>query len=241
MFLPSSCVGKCDLKFLQSAAFGGGLGLDIDIRTESRYQYSYIESAAVKIGNDVLEVGSFGNWAINGVHTPSIGGHGGILNGYPIVITEVKKKRHTFVIQVGNEEKIVLTTFKDLVSVHVEGATTANFGDSVGLMGTFTNGTMLARDGRTVMAEDINAFGQEWQVRSSDPQLFQAVRAPQHPQQTCIVPEPTQISRRLGGSIAQEAAEKACAHLDDAEMQDMCVFDVLVMGDLEVAEVHGAY
>ena len=37
-----------------------------------------------------------------------------------------------------------------------------------------------------------------------------------------------------GEGVEKEAAELACAHLD-GRMQDMCVFDVIAMSDLEVA------
>lgn len=48
------------------------------------------------------------------------------------------------------------------------------------------------------------------------------------------MPAPKDISsRRLGESIAESAAEKACAHWGD--QKDQCVFDVLAMNDIEVA------
>ena len=60
---------------------GQGNNLDLHIRTTIRYDYSYIESAAIQIGNDVLEVSSFGSYALNGVkgldfeeYTTALGG-----------------------------------------------------------------------------------------------------------------------------------------------------------------------
>ena len=51
-------LGECDLVLVHIDDFQNGLPLDIHIRTKIRYEdYSYIESAAIKIGDDILEVG----------------------------------------------------------------------------------------------------------------------------------------------------------------------------------------
>jgi hypothetical protein len=59
--------GMCDLVLLQSEIFGSGLGLDLHIRTTARRDLSYISSAALRIGPDVLEVESKGVSFLNGV------------------------------------------------------------------------------------------------------------------------------------------------------------------------------
>ena len=46
-----------------------------------------------------------------------------------------------------------------------------NFGDSLGLMGTYHNGLKMSRDNTTVL-EEPNDFGQEWQVMPWEPKLF---------------------------------------------------------------------
>jgi hypothetical protein len=48
--------GECDLVLLHNAAFESGMGIDVHIRTKIRRDMSYISSAALKIGKDVLEV-----------------------------------------------------------------------------------------------------------------------------------------------------------------------------------------
>ncbi|CAB9519418.1 expressed unknown protein [Seminavis robusta] len=53
--------GQCDLVFLENKDFNNGQGMDIHVRTTARYQYSYIEAAALRIGDDVLQVSSHGN------------------------------------------------------------------------------------------------------------------------------------------------------------------------------------
>lgn len=228
--------GICDLVLVHNEKFSNGLGMDIHLRTKDRYEYSYIQTAAIKIGDDVLEVGSWGEYWFNGVEGAELSSMG---SQFPVTYTSENKKRHQFVVKTGdatNEESIVVRTFKDMVSVTVENATVANFGMSVGLMGNFIDGSLVGRDG-TVM-DDHDMLGQDWQILESEPMLFQAPS--NKPYGTCTPPTATG-RRRLGESIAMEAAEKACSKYDDEKKRDMCIFDVMAMGDLEVAEVHGAF
>ena len=165
------------------------------------------------------------------------------LASYPVTYHRLDDKHYVFDIALSDEEHVVLSTFKDLVNVKLVNATRAHFGTSVGLMGDYANGRMLARDGITVLS-DPNEFGQEWQVHPArDPMLFQNKDGgPQYPEK-CILPNPAEkASRRLGeGSIPHEAAEEACSkHWSDKERQDLCVYDVLAMQDLEVAQA-GVY
>ena len=98
---------------------------------------------------------------------------------------------------------------------------------------------MLGRDGATLI-DDPNAFGAEWQIKADEDMLFQASRQPQYPQE-CQLPvvEKESRRRRLGESIAVEAAEKACASWPKLLM-NACVHDVLATNDLELA-LAGAY
>ena len=63
------------------------------------------------------------------------------------------------------------------VSVSDVNGDKTDFGDSLGLMGSFGTGRMVASAGKVI--EGPNAFGLEWQVRESQPMLFRANRAPQ--------------------------------------------------------------
>jgi len=95
---------------------------------------------------------------------------------------------------------------------------------------------MLGRNG-TLHADPI-AFATEWQVLQDEPKLFMINRYPQHPME-CVMPDPKKMKgRRLGESIAIEAAEKACDHWGD--QKDQCVYDVIAANDLELAEA-GAF
>lgn len=227
-------MGECDLVLLHTTNLDGlGNDLDIHVRTTIRYEYSYIEVAAVQIGDEVLEVGSYGEFSLNGVEGADLPT---MLAGYPVYHTQVNKKRHKFDIVLGRSENITISTFRDVVAVFINGGhqSAKYFGNSVGIMGSY-NGTLLARDGVTVM-ENINEFGQEWQVTDEEPKLFSfAARHPQYPHK-CILPEPkSEKARRLGETIAKSKAEEACSHLSGKPF-DNCVFDVMAFGDLEMAD-----
>jgi hypothetical protein len=229
--------GECDLVLLQSSTFESGLGLDVQIRTQIRRGMSFISSAALRIGTDVLEVSSQGVYYLNGVAGANLPAE---FSGFPFSHTKPTDKQHVFDVHLGGRERIKIKTFKDFVSVLIEQGRSKHFGDCVGLMGDFEMGQMIARDGETVL-DNVNEYGQEWQVLGSEPSFFQAARFPQHPQ-VCTMPAPmtvSQLRRRLSESTVEElAAEKACAHW--VEGKDDCVFDVLVTGDLDMAVV-GAY
>lgn len=229
--------GICDLVLLKAPDFEQGKGLEIHIRTQARYEYSYIESAAIKIGDEILEISSFGEHWLNGVESAITTDEDCSLAGYTIQYNQINKKKHSFTIGLGKsgQDALVVKTFKDLVAVNIVNATTASFGSSTGMMGRFSDGALVARNGETVM-EDLNAFGEEWQVLGSEPQLFQATGV--GPAEGCAVP--VAKGRRLGTSVSLEAAELACAQWE-GDQKDRCIFDVIAMGDLEVAEAHGAF
>lgn len=161
---------------------------------------------------------------------------------FPVTYTQLNKKMHRFEIHLDDlkKEKVVVFTHKDIVAVTVENASRDNFDSSYGMMGRFVDGALVSRDGNTLMSDDLNAFGQEWQVLPSEPQLFQAPSP--FLGQACVPSTLKKTGRRLGeASIQKEAAEMACAQYDDETKKDMCIFDVIAMEDLDVADVHGAY
>jgi len=203
------------------------LVLDLHVRTKIRYAYSYIQVAALRIGDDVLEVAGWGDYKVNGVFAGGLEERGGLAGLFPIFHTQVSKKHHIFDVVVDPAVNITFSTFKDIVSVEIKGGSLDDFEDSVGLMGSFVDGAMFARDGHTIIA-DATAFGQEWQVQKHEPMLFQTIRAPQHPQDKCRLPSSDTMQtlrRRLGeSSLSKREAEEACAHLTGAG-KSACVVD----------------
>lgn len=223
--------GECDLVLMNAPSFHDGLGLQVQIRTKIRHGYSYIESAAIKIGGDVLVVSSFGEYAFNSVDSAVLPA---AMGGLPLSYVQQDERNSLFRVATKDTEALVIKTFKDMVSVNLNGTHAEDFGDSVGILGSFASGVKLARDGSTVL-QDPNAFAMEWQVRpEEDGILFDEARQPQYPVQ-CKMPENKQESRRLRGGISEEDAEVACDHIAEVGEKARCVFDVLATQDLEVA------
>lgn len=234
-----SRAGICDLVLLAAPGFSTGLGLDVQIRTKPRYGYSYIEAVAIRVGEDVLEVGSYGEYMVNGVRDASLDDVklGGV---YAIEHEEQSEKAHRFTIKTGQEEALIVKTHNDMVNFRVENGGPENFETATGMMGSYSNGSLLARDGATVMKKNqLDRFGQEWQVQADEGELFQLPSPYKH----CVLPSNIQQSRRRLGeaSVSKEAATIACARFKENRKRDMCVLDVIAMADLEAADVHGAY
>jgi hypothetical protein len=227
--------GICDLVLLQNPDFANGLGMDIHMRTKKmKKQWSYISTAVLRIGNETLEVMGGKNensYWINKVFQEDF--QRGI-SGYPISFLQVNAKQREFVVALNrNGDYISFKTFKDFVRVDIHTRNSADFGSSLGLMGTFDKGIKLARDSITVH-EDANTFGEEWQVLADEPMLFHNVAGPQAPEK-CAMPIQSAQRRRLGENyISQEDAETACGRVN-ADDFDACVFDVLASNDKELA------
>ena len=121
----------------------------------------------------------------------------------------------------------------------VDGASADEFKGAVGIMGQFGTGKMLARDGKTIVV-DPNQFGLEWQVQPSESNLFHASRSPQLSNgERCIMPsveEAQSRGRRLGETKTRAEAEAACEWWGPGA-KERCVIDVILTGDLEIAEV----
>jgi hypothetical protein len=159
--------GECNSVLIDAPNFGGGAGLLIHTRTKIRYDYSYIENAAIQIGGDILEVASFGQYKLNGISRVDMPSG---VSDYFVTHKNPNKLDHEYVIDLGQGASLLIKTHKDIVSVTVLGAAGEGydfdkwFTNSTGLMGSYETGEMLARDGVTIL-NDPNAFGQEWQVR----------------------------------------------------------------------------
>jgi hypothetical protein len=229
--------GECDLKFLEIKEFADFKGLQIQLRTKQRYEYSYVEAAAIQIGDEILEVGSHGQYFFNGVENADLK-HAAFLNKYRIEHEIRDTQHHIFNIYTGIQdhtgkvEKIQIKTFKDLVAVKVDNAFESTFSHSEGMMGDYFYGKMFARDGKTVISDPIE-FGMEWQVRPEDGELFQT---PSPIEGKCKMPSSNaeQERRRLGEAIPLEAAVAACEAVDTIHHEN-CVYDVMATGDLEIA------
>ena len=216
-------MGACDLLLLQAPNFAPDLVMDIIIRTKVRYEYSYIQEAIIKIGNETFQIAGYGNYILDGVSSAELPN---TVAGYNITHNLSNKKYHTFEIHLDTNESILIKTFKDWVSIFIDNADPMRFKGGRGMVGDFDTRLMLARDGKTVIGNDPGAFAAEWQVRDDEPMLFQTAQHPQFPD-ACVMPDSKVMEerrRRLGEAISRDSAEAACASWKE-NMKEACIFD----------------
>jgi hypothetical protein len=102
---------------LKDPLFFDGLGLTIHIRTTIRYSYSYIESAAIKIGDDIFEIGSWGDYLFNGVAGANLPFK--MADKFPMTYEHPNKNVHQFKLAITKTENIIFKTFKDMVIIKI--------------------------------------------------------------------------------------------------------------------------
>lgn len=235
--------GGCDLVMLENPEFASGLGLKIHIRTtlDASNTWSFISEAVIQLGDNTLEVrgGSSGSgtYWINGQQGQEVQEEGqSSLGDFHVNLSRINDHKGRVRLDLGNGNAIAIETFKRMVRVNL-GARQhpESFSGSVGVLGSYDTGDMLARDGKTIM-EDPTEFGQEWQVLSSEPMLFHEVGPIQHPTK-CVMPNKNlvaQASRRLGEGITEDDAALACARVSPQD-RDACIFDVMATNDKDLA------
>merc|ERR1712176_1687747 len=224
---------------------------DIHIRSTRTRQWSYISRAVVKIGSETFELSTSRDrndvtieYFINGISGKNdnlleedIVKLPNTISGFEIQYRSVNSQQKEYKIDLGDGEILSLLVWKHMIRIDLQGCKAKNFASSVGLMGTFANSHMVGRDNSTII-EDLNDFGQEWQVRPDEPMLFQKVEGPQAPTK-CEIPSKTQLRRRLSESeVTTEEAELACATITDKDDFDLCVFDVIATGDIDGVGVY---
>jgi len=232
--------GICDLILLSNPKFNDDLGMDIYIRSKKTRQWSYISTAAIRIGVETFEVSGRKagdtHW-INGIKEDGNGDdilweEGTKIAGYPITYQRVHATQREYVIDLGeNDNKIVFKTWKDFVRVDVVNPRDEDFTGSLGLMGSYPDGKSAGRFNPSSSMKDKNVFGQEWQVLPSDPKLFHSIEGPQYPAR-CELPSKSALRRRLSKSeISREDAETLCSNISNKEERDLCAFDVMATSD----------
>jgi hypothetical protein len=227
---------------MESKEFASQLGITVHIRTtrvdNPTIAFSYISRAAVKIGDDVLEVSEDDELFINGSKASADNEVFSIAGCKVTKSFTGKRKRITKYLanfHDGNIIEIRVNTKSGMVYVDVDGS----FDDSQGLLGSTQQEALLSRDGTMDLSGHWNTFGEEWQVRNTDPKLFQESRAPQYPA-SCVYQAATNNLRRhrrrlIENEVTIEEATNACTK-SQGQLKDFCVGDVMASGDLGLAE-----
>jgi len=224
---------------MSDPSFADDIGLDVHLRTKLVRFWSYIKTAAIRIGNDILEIEGWSDanparYWINYEYQGELNEIG----GFPVTTTPRGGKERKYTIDLGSKypgQFILVKVFKEFVSVKVMNGSEEAFGKTVGIVGDFKTGKTLARDGVTVI-DHFAELGNEWQVLPSDNKLFHEVGKPQFPE-SCIMPEDPRGERRRRldeSEISVEEAERACAGMKDAATIKDCVYDILATQQLDM-------
>jgi len=256
--------GACDLALVQNPFFANALGMHIHIRTKIESWWSYIETVAVRIGENTLEVmggtESISYW-INGERMELANGRTA-LGDFAVEFDRISADKGRAAIDLGDGDAIIMTTYKHFVRVHLKAKNAAHFEGSAGLMGTYPDGKLMARNMTTIF-QDTDDFSQEWQILPKEPMLFHSSPFPDEStgemvwnkirnlvgtedenvhRMQCAMPLKTRTGedrvstrRRLGeSSVTKDDATLACANAPEHEKRN-CVFDVLATNDLGIA------
>jgi hypothetical protein len=164
------------------------LALEVQIRSKLIRFWSYIRSAAIRIGDDILEIEGSADPVLTEANNHywinfEYEGELTTLGGFPAVKDHLKSKYHSkqwlsskypgkkkerwFEIDLSSKkypgQKIVISTVIEFVRVDFENGSDESFGNSVGMLGDFRSGKTLGRDGVTEL-DDFSMLGNEWQV-----------------------------------------------------------------------------
>jgi len=236
--------GECDLDLVVDPSFFDGKGLRVAIRTKIVRNWSFIDTAALQIGNDILEVqggADVQNYWVNGKYQADLEQ----FSDFSVTYKKPHSHGHLYTIALGSGDTIEVRTYRDFVRVDFKNPTMKLYGKTVGLLGDFFTGKKLARDGTTVLEDPIQ-FGREWQVQPGEANIFHEIVGPQLPHQMCVMPEELNSAeknlrgRRLeAAQITEDMAKRACEAANVAEEDfDACVFDVVSTDSVDSA---GAY
>lgn len=228
--------GQCDMILAKSKNYANGMGMEIQVRTEIRRDWSFISEAVVRVGDDTLEIGGHGSYFINSVAGGELSGEMELpsIGGLPLHYSNYGARRHRFEIDLGSESKIVIKVYNEFLAVNIYQSEGVGLEDSIGMMGSFENGELLGRQGQIITNPVLMGF--EWQVRDTEKSLFRESKGPQYPE-VCQMPSPEAIERRRlqESMVSYEEAVAACEGFEE-EIMESCIFDVLSTGDLALAE-----
>jgi hypothetical protein len=203
----------------------------------------------MKIGDDVIEITPKADLILNGeVITMGDNNNGSLtMSGLPFVMTKEVKGTKSLIVaysfDLGNGRIINVQANKKRSMMFVK--TKGQFPiQTVGMLGTPGKKDMVSRDGKILMSDiDVNAYGESWQVKDTDDQLFQEALGPQYPQKCLYEDAPGATAAQLRGRrkllvkkiVSLEEAKSACESVT-ASKRELCIQDAIAMGDLEIKD-----
>mmetsp|Transcript_40 Transcript_40/g.66 ORF Transcript_40/g.66 Transcript_40/m.66 type:complete len:454 (+) Transcript_40:355-1716(+) len=231
----SSFHGECDLVLVHSEGFHRKAGFDLHARTTIDSFYSYIESAALRVGDYILELEKEQFFINDERHTKdelplTFGGD----FKYTITLIQDSKLAQKFRVDLHQDSHIDFKFYKHYLTISIDGHP-KDFADATGMLGEYTTGDMYGRCGQPM--DSFEEYGFEWQVIPDDPQLFHEARSPQMPYEKCRMPtvgRPARRRLRVNTDLLEQA-KTACANQSGGDF-DLCVDDIMITGDIGLAE-----
>jgi hypothetical protein len=239
--------GECTLVLLDSlAATTTGEDITIHVRTTRKLDFSYISGVAMKVGDDIVEVKPNADILLNG--NVITGGEGVTMSGLPFVLTkEVKGTKkmivsYSFDIGHGRVIDVQANKKRGMMFVRTKGLFP---NETVGMLGSPVKSEMVSRDGKVLMKNiDEIAYGESWQVKDTEVQLFQEALGPQYPQKCLYEDAPGATAQQLRGRrrlmakkvVTVEEARAACAGVPGELKRELCIQDSISMGELDLKD-----
>lgn len=236
--------GECDLVLAYLPNFQNGVGLTVHVRTRNEGFYSIVSGAAFRVGNAIFEFDhqNIGKpeFYVDGVAIPELPFEDEYFHvSFVTIVSETfGQVVDIYEVSLGNGSSINIEVMGmwAMLNINVKGQDAKG---STGLSGNFPAGKMYARDGKTNLGGDHNAYGSEWQVQEDEPKLFRSIPNghPQAPHDTCRLPKGDAHQYfRVNKREMWIKALRVCRSLklSKEELRD-CVFDVTVMENVEIA------
>jgi hypothetical protein len=202
----------------------------------------------MKIGEDVAEVTPNADIILNGSIMNSGEDDGSVtMSGPPFAITKEEKGTRRLIVSYsfdlghGRVINVQANKKRSMMFVRTSGVFPA---ETTGMLGSpKINSEMVSRDGRKLSEIDANTYGESWQVKDTDVQLFKERLGPQYPQK-CMYEDAPGATAQLRGrrkllarkTVTMEEARAACASIISATKRELCVEDTIAMGDLEIKD-----
>ena len=231
--------GICDMVLAKSPNVGQTIDgsfkpFAIHVRTRSAGEYvTSVHSAVMKLGVDTVQIDMQETgapiWYLNGSPaTLPI-----VTDEFTVPEPEIVLDVTRYKVDIANSESSVHfeTVANSFMNVLIQG-TQFDFGDSVGLVGSFNMGKSIDRNGARIA--NPNDFATTWQVNPAvDGTLFRTTANTVQYPTPCTI-KPAQPTRRLGEN--KELAKQAYTACASKENVEACMSDVMATGLLAAAQ-----
>ena len=209
---------------------------EVHIRTTRVRKWSKIDAIAVKVGQDVGEISSDnGKFILNGHEVDKVQ-----QQSLTVVKSSIKRNIILYVLTIDEDKTLEIKV--NINSKMMYATLSGNYPHNTeGILGSPHHPGLISRNGKHISGANVNAFVETWQVQGDDHRLFTVKRPPQHPSKCVydVKKKPsTHHTRQLKELhyVTKEEATVACSNHHPGPLQNFCVDDVVMTGDLESAK-----